>query len=169
MVVVGFQPWTGWWFSWNDIVILYILRISLKWKQNRVLYIIFYTRFKSVIQHYICGFPPTPTPTTPLPHWKSASYFIWNQDKVFFVIVLIVFLQYKMTLRIYPNYKLDLSKNFSLKLLWQGGSKKMGVLILWLLCMCDFIFLFFTQNTCIKVSNYLLWLSFYLCKSINLI
>ena len=29
MLVVGFQPWTGWWFSWNDIAGLYILTIYL--------------------------------------------------------------------------------------------------------------------------------------------
>ena len=29
VVVAEFQPWANWWFSWNDIVGLYILKSSL--------------------------------------------------------------------------------------------------------------------------------------------
>ena len=54
MVVVGFQPWTGSWFSWNDIVGLYIIKIYVTWKESSVLYLNFGVRFKSVMQHYIC-------------------------------------------------------------------------------------------------------------------
>ena len=66
-------------------------------------------------------------------------------------------------------YTLDLSNYFSLRLFWLRVFKKMGVLILWLLCMCEFYFILFTPNTCIKVNNYLIFFSFYFCKLLNLV
>ena len=34
--------------------------------------------------------------STPPPHWKSAYYFILHQDKIFFVITLIIYFQYNL-------------------------------------------------------------------------
>ena len=45
----------------------------------------------------------------------------------------------------------------------------MGVVLLYLLCMCEFYFIFFTPNSCIKVSNYLLLFSLYFYKLLNLV
>ena len=53
MVVVGFQPLTGSWFSWNDIVRLYILNISLTSQHRSLPYLIFVVRIKSDIQHSV--------------------------------------------------------------------------------------------------------------------
>ena len=54
MVVVGFQPWTGWWFSWNDIVGIYLPNIYLSWQYRSVLYWNLGVRCNSGMQHYIC-------------------------------------------------------------------------------------------------------------------
>ena len=100
MVVVGFQPWTGSWFSWNDIVSPYTLKIYLSRQRRSLLYLNFGVRFKYDIQQYVFKFstplhhtPPLPHlppqyPPPPLHHWKSSYYFILYQDKLFFVIVL---------------------------------------------------------------------------------
>ena len=53
MVALGFQSWTGGWFSWNDIVGLYVLNIYLTWQESSVLDLNFGIRFKSGIQHYV--------------------------------------------------------------------------------------------------------------------
>ena len=136
MVVVVFQPWTGWWFSRNDIVCIYIIKISLSWQQSSGLYLNLPVRFKYVMQHFICYFHtpylfPSPPPHFPpqyshSPQWKSAYFFILNQDKLFLVIALMIFLQYKMIFCINPHYTFDLSNYFSLKLLWQGGVQENG-------------------------------------------
>ena len=52
-VVAVFQPWTGWWCSWSDIIGLYILNIYLTWQHSRVLHLTFGVSFKSVMQNYI--------------------------------------------------------------------------------------------------------------------
>ena len=136
--MVGLQPWTGSCFLWNDIVGLYILNISLPWQQISVLYLNFGVRSKSGIQKDVFNLPPSfTTPhhhpiyhhnTLPSPpHWKSAYYFILNQERLLFVIVFIIFLQYKMIFGIYPHYTLDLSNYFISKLILQGeGSIKWG-------------------------------------------
>ena len=107
MVVVRLQPWTGWWFSWNDIVRICILNISLSWQQIIVLYLNLAVRFKSGIQQYVFNIPPpfTSPHHHPIAHhstihrnqWKSTYYFILYQDKLFFVILKNTFFQYKMT------------------------------------------------------------------------
>ena len=62
------QPWTGWWFSWNNLVGIYILQIYLSWQQSSVLYLNLSVTFKSVMQHYIYKFDPPPPFPSPSPH-----------------------------------------------------------------------------------------------------
>ena len=40
-MVAGSQPWIGWWFSWNYIVGIYILKISPTLQQSSLLYMNF--------------------------------------------------------------------------------------------------------------------------------
>ena len=49
-LVVGFQTWTCWSFSWNDLALVgqYLLNISLFWKQRFVVYLKCGVRLKSV-------------------------------------------------------------------------------------------------------------------------
>ena len=63
-------PWTGWWFSFTYIFGIYILNMYLPWQKRSVPYLKFGVWFKSVMQNYVCWFPPTtntPLPTT-VPH-----------------------------------------------------------------------------------------------------
>ena len=68
VVVVVFQPWTGWWFSLNDIVGLYILTISLTWQDSNVLYLNFGIICKSGIHQYVFNIPPSLHHTPPPLH-----------------------------------------------------------------------------------------------------
>ena len=52
----------AWWFSWNDIVGLYKLKISLTWQESSVFYLSCGIRFKSDMQQYIVLYP------TPIQH-----------------------------------------------------------------------------------------------------
>ena len=98
-MVAGFQPWTGWQFSWTDIVGLYVSNIYLPWQQSIVPYLNFGARFKSIMQRYIFKFVPPSLPhfpppyLLPLPYWKPAFYFILYQGKLFFVIFFIILLR----------------------------------------------------------------------------
>ena len=103
VVVVGFQTWTGSWFSLNNIVGLYILNIFPSWQLSSVLYLKFGARFQfwhATLCLLIC-LPPSTNPHHhpivhhithhPLPRWKSEYYFILYQYKLLFVIVFIIF------------------------------------------------------------------------------
>ena len=133
--MVGFQTWTGWWFSWNDIAGIYIFNIYISWHQRSMIYLNFGVRFKSgTFFKFIAPLHHNPSPThcpphyppTSLPHWKPSYHFILYQDKFFFVIVFIIFLQYKMIFSIDPHYTLNLFNYFSLWLIWQGGVQVNG-------------------------------------------
>ena len=109
MVVVGFQPSTGSWFSWNGIVGIYILKISISWQHISVIYLNIAVMFKYGIQQYFFKYPtpihltpppphcPTQYPSPPPPsQWKSTYFFTLHQDKLFLVIFLNDIFQYKM-------------------------------------------------------------------------
>ena len=90
---------------------------------------------------------PFPTTAPPLPHCKPTYYLILNQDNLFFVIVFMIFFQYKMILRIYPHNTLYLSNYFSLKLIWQGGGLRKWGYYYYESCACVSFILSFSPQT----------------------